>query len=263
VTFAATIVIPLLRQPDEWLEKAVRSAVSQSVESEVIVVRSQHTPSSNLDTLARIGQQCRNLSVLQRDKPESFPGAINKGIRNSTTNRVGFLLADDWIEQTTVAECLEHHADIVSTGKIVHFADGRTNAAASATPSRGRFLSLATLQEKAAYLGHFFLFREEALLSAGGLDEEIGNYPGIDDYDLIWTLLERGATVTIVEKALYHYRDHDGERLTLNDPAKMVANLTRILRKHGVDGLAAQRIIDQHARWYGKPIYKVLNQSRL
>jgi hypothetical protein len=41
-------------------------------------------------------------------------------------------------------------ADIVSSGNIVHFADERINAAASAMPSLTRFRSLATLQEKAS-----------------------------------------------------------------------------------------------------------------
>jgi glycosyltransferase involved in cell wall biosynthesis len=262
VTFAATLVIPLLRQPDDWLDKSIRSAVEQSVNIEVVVVRSRCTPTSNLEVLKRIARDRSNLSVIMEYKAGSFPGAINTGIRHACTNRVGLLLADDWLEKDAIAQCLEHDADIVSSGNIVHFADERINAAASGMPSLSRFRSLATLQEKAAYLSHFFLFRRKTLLDAGGLDEDIGNYPGLDDYDLIWTLLERGATVSIAEKALYHYRDHEGERLTLTEPAKMVENLARILCKHGIGGDAARPIITQHMQWYGRPIYQVMNQRR-
>ena len=100
------------------------------------------------------------------------------------------------------------------------------------------------------------------MISAGGLAESIGNFPGIDDYDLIWTLLERGAPVKIVERRLYNYRDHDGERLTLADPEQAVINLRKILRKHGVELAEAERIVDGHRRWFGKTLYQVLAADR-
>jgi hypothetical protein len=102
------------------------------------------------------------------------------------------------------------------------------------------------------------LFSRRALLAVGGLDETIGNYPGIDDFDLIWTLLENGATVATVAKQLYHYRDHDGDRLTLQDPEKMIENLRRILHKHSVGKEEAQEIMRSHLPWFGRPIYKAM-----
>jgi hypothetical protein len=99
------------------------------------------------------------------------------------------------------------------------------------------------------------------LLRVGGLDESIGNYPGIDDFDLIWTLLEHGATVGIVEEQLYHYRDHRGERLTLADPVARARNLEKILRKHRVSEQEIPEIVRRHARWFGRPIYEVMNLS--
>jgi hypothetical protein len=132
---------------------------------------------------------------------------------------------------------------------------------ASRHPSLQEFNSIATLEERASYLGHFFMLRRQAVLDAGGLDESIGNYPGIDDFDLIWTLLERNATVSIVEKDLYHYRDHDGERLTLQDSAVMGENFKKILHKHGVADEQAVDIIKRHARWFGKPIYQVMSET--
>ena len=96
-------------------------------------------------------------------------------------------------------------------------------------------------------------------MRAGGLDETMGNFAGIDDYDFIWTLLEHNATVAIIEKQLYHYRDHDGERLSLGDPEKIVRGLERILEKHQVPERDAKEIKQRHIRWYGKPIYKAMN----
>jgi hypothetical protein len=141
---------------------------------------------------------------------------------------------------------------------LVHYADGRVNKAASKRLSAAEFRACRTLEQKARYLQHFLLFSRRALLAVGGLDETIGNYPGIDDFDLIWTLLENGATVATVAKQLYHYRDHDGDRLTLQDPEKMIENLRRILHKHSVGKEEAQEIMRSHLPWFGRPIYKAM-----
>ncbi len=70
-------------------------------------------------------------------------------------------------------------------------------------------------------------------------------------------LAERGATVGIVGRSLYNYRDHEGVRLTLRDPAQLVRTLERILDKHGVVGDERQELIARHARWFGRPIHAV------
>ncbi len=44
----ATIVIPLLKQPDNWLEQCVVSAVTQTVPTAVFVVTAEATSQSNL-----------------------------------------------------------------------------------------------------------------------------------------------------------------------------------------------------------------------
>ena len=253
----ASIVIPLLRQVDEWLEASVRSALEQSVPTEVIVVTSHSTPASNSQILERLRAHHDALAVLPEDKP-GFPGAVNKGLRSTQCDRVGLLLSDDWLDRTAVEQCLRYFADIVSTGNTVYFPDGRINEAASSTLSMPELLVRPTLEAKASYLQHFFLFRRQFALAAGGLDETIGNYPGIDDYDFIWTLLEHGATVAIVEKRLYHYRDHDGERLTLVNPKLKKRNLEKILWKHGVVDEEARRILHDYSRWFGRPMYKVM-----
>ena len=169
------------------------------------------------------------------------------------------LLSDDWLDHEAVASCLPVDADIVCTGLTAYYADGVTiYPRASATLTYQRYLKLPTLEAKASYLEHFFLFRKAKLLEVSGLDETIGNFPGIDDYDLIWTLLERGATVGIVEQRLYNYRDHGGERLTLADPAEAARNLEKILRKHGIAQSEIPAMVRAASRWYGKPIHEVL-----
>ena len=137
---------------------------------------------------------------------------------------------------------------------------GWVTARAGRMPSIDEFEALPTFEMRASYLCYFFLFRRQFLLDVGGLDETVGDYPGIDDFDFIWTLLENDASVSIIQKALYHVRDHHGERLTLRNPATATANLFRIIRKHGIPEDEIPDIVRRHVKWYGKPVYQVLNE---
>lgn len=253
----ATVLLPVLRQQDAWLEQAIRSALDQTVPCEVLVVTQPPTPPSNLATIERLRQEApERLAV--RLAPLGFPVALNVGFRAATADRVGLLLSDDWLAPTAVEACLAVAADIVSTGQRRWAADGRTELEHMRRPVlRRRFDELPTLEAKAQYLTHFFLLRREKVLEVGGADETLGDAPGIDDYDLIWVMLEHGASVGIVEEYCYQYRDHEQERLTLRSKAELLATAAKTLDKHGVTGAERERILASRARWFGQPIHVV------
>jgi glycosyltransferase involved in cell wall biosynthesis len=259
VTPCASIVIPLLHQPLAWLEQCVQSALRQTAPCEVLVVISPLTPVELVFALAKWGRATSALSVL----PESgngFAAALNTGIRASKTDRVGFLLADDWLEREAVETCLAHDSDIVSTGLSVWSEDGCSKfALLDRRPTQALYAALSTIERRAAYLEHFFLFRREALMAVGGVDETIG-LTGADDLDLIWTLLEHGATVTVVPDQLYNYRDHSRERLTLRSPDLQRRDLAKVLDKHGVKGEAREQMLRDHGMWFGAPVHVVAQQ---
>ena len=214
-----------------------------------------------LVALRRWSADDARLSVLV-EEGSGFASALNTGIRASRTQRVGFLLADDWLERNAVEACLADDADIVSTGLRVWSDDGsREFASLQRRPTQARYDALATIEQRAAYLEHFFLFRRDALLAVGGVDETIGS-TGADDFDLIWTLLEHGASVTVLPDLLYNYRDHYGERLTLRTPELQCRDFGRILDKHGVRGPERERMLREHAVWFGAPVHVVEQRSR-
>jgi thiamine kinase-like enzyme len=248
---AATIVVPLRSQRDGWLEQCLRSALVQTVSTLVVVVVSPHTPPPNLSLIAALGRKSRRLETLHRPPGAGFADAINLGWRHARTDRVGLLLSDDWLAPNAVEQCLAQDADIVCTGHVGYRADGVTPLWTRAL-DRTTFDSLQTLERKASYLTHFFLFRRSVVLAAGGVDPTIGHV-GPDDYDLPWTLLERGASVAFTRSPLYNYRDHDGTRLTLRPQPQQLRDLRCILDKHGVAPDEQARLIDQKARWFGVP----------
>jgi GT2 family glycosyltransferase len=89
--FPASIVIPLLDQVDEWLNRCVRSALQQTVRCEVIVVLSPRTRTSNLRLLDDLKLEFDNLRIVPRDVL-GFPGALNAGFKVASASRIGLLL---------------------------------------------------------------------------------------------------------------------------------------------------------------------------
>jgi glycosyltransferase involved in cell wall biosynthesis len=249
----ATIVMPLLQQHDDWLEQAVLSALCQTVPVSVIVVTSPATPASNRAVLHTIATAHPRLRVIERPPDAGFAEAINHGFREARSQRVGLLLSDDWLSPETVETCLARDADIVGTARVAYDADGKQVLWQTGS-DHDRFDKLPDHQARASYIGHFLLFRRTAFLAAGGVDPEIG-LTGADDYDLIWTMLEHGASVSLVPQALYHYRDHDGQRLTMRRQEDQIRDLRKILTKHGVPTDEMERLVAAKARWYGVPCH--------
>ena len=252
----ATIVIPLLEQRPVWLEQSVKSALCQTVPCAVIVVQSHGTPESNRQVLYRLQAEFRQLRILTADQHCGYACAFNLGIQQSDTERIGFLLADDWLEDDAVEHCLPEDTDIVSTQMNIVNADG-TRILEIGPITKSGLEEQPGVQERADYLGHFLLLRRKKILEAGGVDTTIGA-TGPDDYDLLWSMLELGASATVIERALYNYRDHNENwRLSLKPAAQQNANLEKILTKHDVPEKMRPTIRRKHVRWFGKTIEQV------
>ncbi len=256
---AASIVIPLLNQRDDWLRQSVISALRQTVPVEVVVVYSPRTCAGNLAALRSLEVQFPRLHSCVRPR-DGLAVAINHGFKQARCARIGLLNSDDWLRPEAVQKCLQFESDIVSTGLACYAENGFDEFESLASdPRRSVYDSLPTLEEKAFYLTAFFLFRAGKIAEAGGVDETIPDAPGVDDFDFIWTLLEHDASVSIVEERLYCYRDHSEPRLTLRDPQEQIEKLVYLLSKHGIPPGDQEKIVQRHSRWFGKPLHLVAN----
>ena len=259
--YCATIVIPVLNQRSDWLRKCVLSALNQTARTETIVVTSRATKTNTVRNLHCLAFKYPDLRVVI-EEGLGLAVQLNAGIRSSTATRIGFLHSDDWLDKSAVEECLAFDTDIVSTGMRGYGADGkRPLKILCRTPSLEEWRGQPTLERKASYLKAFLFFQKDKLLAVGGVDENVGS-TGPDDFDLIWTLLEQNASVQIVGKQLYHYRDHGGERLSLRSVDVQVRDLSRILDKHRVSGPERQEIIAWHSVSYGRPWHVALRERR-
>ena len=252
-TYKASIVMPLKTQRDSWLEESVLSAVMQTAHCEVLVITSDLTPQSNLDVLSKLSKGHSNLKVLRRPSGAQFAGAINFGFESATCDRVCLLLTDDILELATVATCLSFDADIVTTARCGMNVD-MTERLWEGKADPVRYQKLKTIEERASYIGHFMLLNRALVLKIGGVDPNIG-LTGADDYDMVWTLLEAGASVKLIPEFLYRMRDHGETRLTMRDQNAQVADLRKILAKHGICEEDIERLVEAKKKWYGTPGY--------
>src|SRR5262245_21485035 len=160
--FAATVIIPLLNQADDWLKHSVESALNQSIPCQVLVITSPQTSNSNLRILDQL-QRNTNLEVHQQWRP-GFPAALNTGIAISNTRRIGFLLSDDWLEPNAVEVCMRYSTDIVCGGIRTYAADGIHELRRFRKRlTLAEFDRQPTLEQKAKYLQHFLLFQKHKL----------------------------------------------------------------------------------------------------
>lgn len=256
--YCATIVIPLLHQVDDWLEQSVRSAVEQSAPVEVLVITSPDTTASNHQVLENIARTFSNIKEIQRPPGANFATAINTGFSAAVTERVSLLFSDDWLARDAVGICMQRPEELITSGRTGFAANGKEQVWEN-VPNAAKFNSLQTVEARASYIGHFFLFNRENFLAVGGVDPSIG-LTGADDYDLIWTLLEHDARVHVIEQSLYNCRDHDGIRLTMRARKDQVLDLKKILAKHGVTGAERDRLVAEKSKWYGVPGYQVIRE---
>lgn len=254
--FEASIIVPVLNQVDGWLRQAVESAARQTAPAEVVVITSVKTSPSNHGVLDQLCRTHPNIQVYQGPPESGFAASLNFGIRKASGRRIGLLMSDDWLDPRAIESSVVFPEDIVSTGRTFFAADGITCLTELAQEHTERaWRAQRKPADQANFLGHFLLFQRDALDRAGGVDETLGDSPGVDDFDLVWCLLERNATVRIVPQALYNYRDHEGQRLTRRKYAAMEATFNRILDKHGVHGRERQRIFAEHSFWFGASMW--------
>src|SRR5687767_4568337 len=98
MAWPASVLIPLLRQDDSYLEQAVSSVCTQSVPYYVVVTQSARTPVSILTVLERLQAAYSQLVVMDEGPAQGMASALNAALWAARADRVGFLMSDDWLE---------------------------------------------------------------------------------------------------------------------------------------------------------------------
>lgn len=266
---AVTVLMPLKNHHPEFLRLAIESLFRQSCPAwrlSIVVERRDH---ARLRRRLAAPLEDPHLE-LRVNEGRKLSGAFNTGMRHASTAFVAILLADDlWspnaVEVLRDAILRFPEVDFFHSARAI--IDERGERVSSVHPSRTAF-ALEEFQ-RTSPVKHLLCWRREKALAIGGMDETL-NSVGPDDWDFPWSMAEHGARFHALAECLYEYRDHrETYRLTTHLPLSVhLAEIERILRKHGVDGesvahrLEASRATYLRQCLYASPLDKLWKEIR-
>lgn len=122
-----SILIPA-RDAEKTVEKAVRSALSQSYENIEVVVINDGSNDATPEILGRLASEDKRLRIIHTEG-RGLSEARNTAVREARGDYLFFLDADDWISQDTIEDLqflIEFlKADLAMTGTVRETMDGR------------------------------------------------------------------------------------------------------------------------------------------
>lgn len=165
----------------QYLREAEASAMNQTVTCEVLRLVTDKTLSENVNTLLNAAKG-EYIKILPDDD----------------------LLVPDAIE--SLEKKIEEGYDFVHSNAINFWKDGKTKY------HKSRHIStLAELYRKNIIHGGTVLYRKEALLAVGGMDETL--WTG-EELDLHYRLLSKGYKLGFLDKVVFKYRRHSDQKST-------------------------------------------------
>jgi glycosyltransferase involved in cell wall biosynthesis len=235
-----TALMPLRDHVPVFLKQAIGSLHAQTCPHWRLLVITEVEDAVRLRATLRDALVDHRMELAENEG-RGFAAALNTGIRRAGTDFVAILFADDMWAPDAVAvlsDRIAAHPDVDLFHSSRCYIDERGLPLSSVYTSPGRVC--VDDFERGSPVHHLLCWRRAAALAAGGVDESLPPV-GPDDYDLPWTLAERGARFMALPQCLYLYRDHrECPRLTTHLPRSVHARgLWRILRKHGVGRASA------------------------
>jgi glycosyltransferase involved in cell wall biosynthesis len=223
-----TFIVITCHNEAEFIERAVESALTQSIPAGVIVIDDGSTDGSD-DVLARLSREAA-LSVF-RVTQRGMPAARNAGLALADSEFVAFLDGDDWLEPDFVQETLDaitlarRDVAAVLTDIVRHYESGNVvrRAPLVPNPTLGQLWQRNTMHSTA-------MFRRQALLDAGGFHPAMA---GHCDWDMWIDLAERGWSFGYTRLTAYHYTVRKGSFSTTETAPERMAWIDEMRRHHG------------------------------
>ncbi|HEY2942614.1 MAG TPA: glycosyltransferase family 2 protein [Vicinamibacteria bacterium] len=226
-----SIVTPSLNQ-GRYLAEAVESVLVQDHPRLELLVMDGGSTDETQVVLERY--QGRLRAVRERDAGQA--AAVNKGVRLSSGEILGWLNADDLYEPGAVSAAvafLQAHPDVALVYGDAVFVDAADRELGPCVQVRPfTYAELVHVGDFVAQPAAYF--RRSAFDAVGGLDESLR---WAMDYDL-WLKLARRFPVAYLPRRLARYR-WTGENKTARGGFARLAELEEVGRRHGAGGLPA------------------------
>ena len=229
-----SVILPVKHYHPLFLRRALDSILRQTCPRWRLLVVGEADNQSELRAFLGEVQADTRVQLLV-NQGRRLAGAVNTGIRQSSTPFSAILLGDDmWADQAVAvlerAVAEQPEVDFFHSGR--RFIDENDRFISSIYLPNESF-TVADFKRKSP-VKHLLCWRNAKAMAVGGLDESLPSI-GADDYDFPWLMAEAGARFHAIPECLYLYRDHrEGYRLTTHQPlTAWQAGLRQMLAKHG------------------------------
>lgn len=198
-------VIILCYNHGKYLPRSIESAINQnSSDYEIIIVNDGST--DNTQQIAEsYAQKYEKISVIRQDNG-GLSSARNTGIRNTQSEYILLLDADDWISSTYVSEAIAYmdaHPECYVFMPKVQWHD-------ACNGTTGIYSEYSSYRNALLYGQNAHnVFRKSHCIAVGGFDESMRK--GIEDWEFFVRYLYKDKNVYLSPSIQYHYQINASE----------------------------------------------------
>jgi glycosyltransferase involved in cell wall biosynthesis len=209
------VIIPFYNGAD-WVERAIKSVVTQSVQPDEFIVVNDGSKPEEREALGRLSDLYKFQII---DKPNGGQGsARNAGVRSSKSEFISLLDQDDYYFPDHIRDLLQAlpkndarlgfvYADLCAAdgqGNILH-SNMLRDVPGATHPKQGHIKSL--LRFDLFILPSAALIKRAAFEAMGGFDEQ---FTGYEDDDLFLRIFRAGYTNYFLDKPVTAWCQHQG-----------------------------------------------------
>ena len=116
---AVSIIVPAYNA-GQAVENCIKSLLSQTLKNIEIIAVDDGSSDNTREILQRLSNVDSRITIIEKDENEGLSAARNSGINIAKGEYIGFVDADDWVEEDTFRDMYTkgNHADLVMAGYI-------------------------------------------------------------------------------------------------------------------------------------------------
>ncbi|MGI6010588.1 MAG: glycosyltransferase family 2 protein [Ruminococcus sp.] len=215
-----SIVVPLYRTPESYLEQLIQSVKDQTYENWELCLSDGSGENSPLKRiLERHLKEEKRIKAVFHEKSLKIAENTNAAIEAATGEWIAFADHDDILTPDALFSCVKEmnahrDAEIIYSDEDKMSMDGHKFFQPHFKPDYNPDL-LCTVN----YICHLFLAKRSIVDQAGMLR---GEYDGAQDYDFIFRCVETSRNICHVPRILYHWRSHE-DSTSENPESKLYA----------------------------------------